>query len=204
MAASSSLSVAYRRLAGKVALITGGASGIGEASAKLFGNHGAKVVIADIQYNLGQTLSKSLGSSNSFYIHCDVANEDHIEGAVDKAVATYGKLDIMFNNTGTIHPVLGLTKNLAVELGKYGIRVNCVSPSGVVTPLSKRFFGDEGGDVLQNALNSSANLKGVIWEAEDVAQAALYLASDDAKCVSGHNLCVDGGYTIYNSALNIL
>nr|XP_027065976.1 secoisolariciresinol dehydrogenase-like [Coffea arabica] len=93
-----------RRLEGKVALITGGASGIGECTAKLFSQHGAKVAIADIKDELGHSLSDALGSSNSTYIHCDVTNEDHIKNAVDKTVATYGKLDIMFNNAGIADP----------------------------------------------------------------------------------------------------
>ncbi|XP_076932744.1 secoisolariciresinol dehydrogenase-like [Bidens hawaiensis] len=93
-----------RRLEGKVALITGGASGIGECTAKLFAEHGAKVVIADVQDQLGQTVCESIGSSNSIYVHCDVTNEDHVKNAVDIAVETYGKLDIMFCNAGIVDP----------------------------------------------------------------------------------------------------
>lgn len=87
------------RLEGKVALITGGASGIGECTARVFANQGAKVVIADIQDELGQSVSKSIGP-NSTYVHCDVTDESQVKAAVDKAAATYGKLDIMFNNAG--------------------------------------------------------------------------------------------------------
>ncbi|CAI9100034.1 OLC1v1036952C1 [Oldenlandia corymbosa var. corymbosa] len=94
---------ASEKLEGKVALITGAASGIGECTAKLFSNHGAKVVIADIQDNLGHSLSQTLGGeNNSTYVHCDVTNEDHVKNAVDKAIATYGKLDIMMNNAAFI------------------------------------------------------------------------------------------------------
>ena len=90
------------RLEGKVALITGGASGIGECTAKLFSKHGAKVVIADIQDNLGHSVSKSISdsSSSTLFIHCDVTKENDIKNAVDTAVSKYGKLDIMFNNAG--------------------------------------------------------------------------------------------------------
>ena len=83
-----------------MALITGGASGIGEFTAKVFVHHGAKVVIADIQDELGHSVIEALGSSNALYVHCDVTDEAQIKNAVDKAVATYGKLDIMFNNVG--------------------------------------------------------------------------------------------------------
>ena len=85
-----------------MALITGGASGIGEHTAKVFVHQGAKVVIADIQDELGHSVSEALGPSNSLYVHCDVTDEAQIKNAVDKAVATYGKLDIMFNNAGIV------------------------------------------------------------------------------------------------------
>ncbi|KAK8553998.1 hypothetical protein V6N13_072922 [Hibiscus sabdariffa] len=89
-------------LEGKVALITGGASGIGECTAKVFAHHGAKVVIADIQDDFGHSVCEDIGPSNCSYVHCNVTNEDHIKSAVDKAVATHGKLDIMFNNAGIV------------------------------------------------------------------------------------------------------
>ncbi|PSS15889.1 Secoisolariciresinol dehydrogenase [Actinidia chinensis var. chinensis] len=268
MAASSFLSAITRRLEGKVAVITGGASGIGGCTAKLFANHGAKVVIADVQDELGHSVREDIGQSNCTYVHCDVSNEDHIRNAVDKAVDVYGKLDIMFNNAGisgpqkprivdnekadfervlainvmgvflgmkhaarvmvpakrgTIistasigsviggatahayccskHAVLGLTRNLAVELGQFGIRVNCVSPYGVSTPMALEYVGNE--DQVEMVFNTAATLKGVTLKTEDLANAALFLASDDAKYISGHNLLVDGGFTINNAALNI-
>ncbi|KAA8518522.1 hypothetical protein F0562_015996 [Nyssa sinensis] len=269
MAATSFVSAVTRRLEGKVALITGGASGIGHCTAKVFTQHGAKVVIADIQDELGHAVCKTLGPSNCTFIHCDVTNEDHIKNAVDKTVGTHGKMDIMFNNAGITddnkariidnakadferilkvnitgvflgmkhaarvmvparsgciistasiaskiggaashayccskHAVLGLTKNVAVELGQFGIRVNCVSPYAVATPLSNKFVGLDGED-LEKAMGGIGNLKGVTLKAEDVANAALYLASDEAKYVSGHNLLIDGGYTILNSTFHM-
>ena len=85
---------------GKVALITGGASGIGEYTAKSFVKHGAKVMIADIQDELGQNVCNNIGQQSASYIHCDVTIESHLQNAVDSTVAKYGKLDIMLNNAG--------------------------------------------------------------------------------------------------------
>ncbi|CAN1306703.1 Short chain aldehyde dehydrogenase 1, partial [Linum perenne] len=269
-----------RRLQGKVALITGGASGIGESTAKLFAKHGAKVVIADVQDELGQTLAKTIQSSAS-YVHCNVTHEPDVQNAVDTAVSLHGKLDIMYNNAGitgsytpTIssltrqdydrvldinlygamlgakhaarvmtrqksggcilftasvasvsfgevpHPysasksaVVGLTKNLCVELGRYGIRVNAVSPGGIATPMAVSAFGGTaddtaeiqklfsekgptgmGEETFKEVMGKIANLKGASLEADDVAEAAVYLGSDEGKYVSGMNLVVDGGY----------
>ncbi|KMT01140.1 hypothetical protein BVRB_9g223920 [Beta vulgaris subsp. vulgaris] len=263
MASISAFTAAARRLEGKVALITGGASGIGACTAKLFTKHGAKVMIAEIQDDLGLSVCKSLDPSVASYIHCDVTNEDHVQNAVDSTVAKYKKLDIMFNNAGIAgshpkpnilditqsdfeetvktnligpflgtkhaarvmiparqgsiittasvcsiiggvaphaytsskHGVLGLTRSTTVEFGQYGIRVNCVSPHAVPTPLFNKFLqlDDEGISKIYS------NLKGTWCKVEDVANAALFLASDDSKYVSGHNLTVDGGFTIMNS-----
>ncbi|MBA0793426.1 hypothetical protein Gohar_017834, partial [Gossypium harknessii] len=89
-----------KRLDGKVALITGGASGLGECTAKLFVKNGAKVLIADIQDELGRSVCQELGTENISYVHCDVTCESDVENAVNLAVSKYGKLDIMFNNAG--------------------------------------------------------------------------------------------------------
>lgn len=88
-------------LLGKVAVITGGASGIGRASVEAFVAEGASVVIADIQDDTGQALAESLGDA-AIYVHTDVRDENQIAGAVEAAVAQFGRLDIMFNNAG--HP----------------------------------------------------------------------------------------------------
>ncbi len=92
------------RLAGKVAVITGGASGIGEATAKRFVAEGARVIVADIQAAAGQSVADSLGDSARF-ISCDVTDESQVAAAVDLAVSTWGRLDVMFNNAGIIGAV---------------------------------------------------------------------------------------------------
>jgi NAD(P)-dependent dehydrogenase (short-subunit alcohol dehydrogenase family) len=87
------------RLEGKVAVITGGASGIGEASVRLFCREGAKVVIADILKEQGQTLADELGDG-VYYRYANVFFEDDVKNAVAEAENRFGKLDIMFNNAG--------------------------------------------------------------------------------------------------------
>ncbi|XP_051150561.1 secoisolariciresinol dehydrogenase-like [Andrographis paniculata] len=269
MAASSLTRAIAERLEGKVALITGGASGIGECTAKLFANHGAKVAIADIQDERAHSVVDAIGQARSTFIHCDVTNEDHVRNAVDATVSKYNKLDIMFNNAGVcIVPtprivetkksdfervlnvnttgvflgmkhaarvmipartgaiissssmaaelagcgphaytcskcgVVGLTKNVAVELGQFGIRVNCISPYGAATPMATEFMG-VGAEEVEQFFYSKANLKGTVLKVDDIANAALFLASDDAKYVSGQNLVVDGGFSITNAAFQM-
>ncbi|TYH32206.1 hypothetical protein ES288_A01G233900v1 [Gossypium darwinii] len=240
MMSTTAESVVDKRLEEKVALITGGASGIGESTARLFLKHGAKVLIADVQDELGQSLCKELGTPDIVtYIHCDVTCETDVQNAVDLAVSRYAKLDIMFNNAaiasdgdsfkkvldvnvvggflgakhaarvmvpaqkGCIlftasHAIVGLAKSLSVELGGYGIRVNCISPHAVATPLLLNWFVTSDKRKVEEIILRNGVLKGTILEAEDIAQAALFLASDEAKYVSGINLPVDGAYTVNN------
>ncbi|KAJ4705337.1 secoisolariciresinol dehydrogenase-like [Melia azedarach] len=235
-------------------MITGGASGVGACTAKVFSQHGAKVVIADIQDELGHSVVEKLGTSNSSYVHCDVTNESHIRNAIDETVAKHGKLDIMFNNAGiigkdksqimdnemadfervlsvnvtgvflgikhaarvmvparsgsiistaSVSSVLGgLTRNAAVELGQLGIRVNCLSPYGIATPMISTYSGFTA-EQFENWMGSCGNLKGVTLKGEDITNAALYLASDGAKYVSGHNLFIDGGFTVVNPSFGM-
>ena len=252
-----------------MALITGGASGIGKCTAEAFIQHGAKVVIADIQDELGHSVTEDLGKTNASYVHCDVTDESQVKAAVDKTVTTHGKLDIMFNNAGIVdnykprimdnekadfervlsinvtgvflsmkhaarvmvpaksgsiistasvssvvgaaathayccskHAVSGLTRNAAIELGQFGIRVNCLSPYALATPLATNFL-NVNAEELETAMAATANLKGVTLKAEDVANAALYLASDESRYVSGHNLFIDGGFTAANPSFHM-
>ncbi|XXG73448.1 hypothetical protein AAC387_Pa07g2362 [Persea americana] len=98
------LSSIGKRLEGKVALITGGAKGIGEVTARVFHQHGAEVVIADIEDDLGHLVCKDIGKNAASYVHCDVSKEVDVKNAVDATVAKFGKLDIMFNNAGIVDP----------------------------------------------------------------------------------------------------
>ncbi|XP_065025819.1 momilactone A synthase-like [Musa acuminata AAA Group] len=256
-----------RRLEGKVAVITGGASGIGECTVKLFVRHGARVVVADIKDEKGRSLCAALGLDVASYVHCDVTSEADVKNAVDTAVSLHGKLDIMFNNAGVAlgrdhgflngehsaslfermmavnvlgvylgtkhaarvmaparsgcivttassvsalggmapafytcskYAVVGLMRSAAAELGKFGVRANCVSPHLLATPMTSAALGMTDEEV-ERLLDAGANLKGVTAKPEDIAEAVLYLASDESRYVSGHNLFVDGGFTVTKS-----
>lgn len=93
------------RLDGKVALITGGASGLGKATAQEFIRQGARVIIADINTQLGPEVTNILGPEAHF-VHCDVTIEAQIAEAVDAAIARHGKLDILYNNAGITGPAV--------------------------------------------------------------------------------------------------
>jgi len=101
------------RLEGKVALITGGASGLGEASVRLFVQEGARVVISDLQAERGEALASELGAS-TVYQRTDVTQESDVAAAVDLAVAKFGRLDCTFNNAGIIGAV-GPIEDIPVE-----------------------------------------------------------------------------------------
>ncbi|KAD5803261.1 hypothetical protein E3N88_14621 [Mikania micrantha] len=99
------------------------------------------------------------------------------------------------------HAVTGLTKNLAVELGQFSIRVNCLSPYAIATPMTTSILGvDE--ESIENKANLFANPKSITLKTDDVTKAALFLASDQAKYISGHNLFIDGGFSIVNPSFN--
>ncbi|PKI69233.1 hypothetical protein CRG98_010370 [Punica granatum] len=93
--------------------------------------------------------------------------------------------------------------NLGVELGQYGIRVNCISPFGVATPTVREGFGGVDVEKAEEIISAAANLKGTVLKAEDIAEVALYLASDEYKYVIGMNLAVDGDYNITNVSLEM-
>ncbi|KAG6583704.1 hypothetical protein SDJN03_19636, partial [Cucurbita argyrosperma subsp. sororia] len=101
-----------------------------------------------------------------------------------------------YGYTSSKHGVLGLMKNATVDLGRYGIRVNCVSPHVVPSDITRELFKIEDGNEFPNVYSHFKC--GDILRAEDIAETALYLASDASRFVSGHNLIVDGGFTAAN------
>lgn len=252
-----------QRLAGKVALITGGASGIGEATVRLFVAEGAAVVVADIQDGPGRALATDLGD-RGVYVHADVGREADVAAAVREAVARFGRLDCLFNNAGAAGvrggieevsadgfdqtialllrgvflgmkhaapimkrqgagsiistasvaglrtgfgphvysaakaAVIHLTRSVAMELGEHGVRVNCICPGAIATPI----FGKSFGLSAEQAEGTIPLMKGVLETIQpiprtglpdDIARAALWLASDESSFVNGDALVVDGG-----------
>ena len=250
------------RVDGQVVAITGGASGLGEATARLMVAEGARVVLGDIQDERGVALAAELGEV-ARYVHCDVTSEADVAGVVDDAVDSFGRLDCMFNNAGIIGAhggideipleeyeftmavllrsvflgmkhaarvmkpqrsglilstssvgglqgglgthvygaakgaVVALTRNVAAELGAWSIRVNAIAPGKILTPMNAAAIvgRPDAMDEAREAFQTRTPLRGRIGLPDDIAHAALWLASDDAGFVSGHTLVVDGGLT---------
>ncbi|KAM4078695.1 hypothetical protein ACJW30_09G059100 [Castanea mollissima] len=184
MSANSSAIPITNRLESKVVLITGGASGI------------------DVQDELGHSVCKDIGFESISYIHCDVTNEFDVEKAVDMAKSKYGKLDVMFNNAGISGNNESGILESENEIFKRVLGVNCVSPFATATPMLRKVMGMTEKKKVEDVVSLCVNLKGAVLELEDIAEAALYLGSDESKYVSGMNLVVDGGYSLTNPAFS--
>jgi NAD(P)-dependent dehydrogenase (short-subunit alcohol dehydrogenase family) len=251
------------RLQGKVAVITGGASGIGAASVSRFIEEGCRVVIGDIQRGPGEAFAASFGGAAAFAV-CDVTKEDQVAALVDLAVGHFGQLDIMFNNAGIVgavgpidttpgaewnltldillngvfygmkhaarvmkprgtgsiismastaglmgglgphayaaakHAVVGLTKNVGAELCRFGIRVNAIAAASMATPMVAAVLTGDPGNIeeAKRILAGVSPLRDRPGLAEDVANAALWLASDESGYTNGHTLTTDAGVTV--------
>ncbi len=262
-------------LSGKVAIVTGGASGIGRATAELFVEEGARVVIADIDVARGEGLASRLGAP-ALFKRTDVADAQEVHALVDLAVARFGALHVMFNNAGVsgalyqrflddelkdFQRVLGInlfgvmvgsqcaarhmarhgggsiinttsiagikagyavmtyraskaaviqfSKSLAIDLGEYAIRVNCIAPGHIPSEMSSYAEPGMSPEVAERVRKAVQPVRTAGQPLKrpgaprDVAQAALYLAGDRSAQVTGMVLPVDGG-TIAGDPVNHL
>ena len=249
------------RLANKVAVITGAGSGIGSASARVFAREGARVAVADMNDASGQGTVDAIRADGgeAVFIHTDVSKAAEVARLVDATTKRFGKIDIFFNNAGTVEglnlceameeaawdylyavdvksiffsvkyavpemrktgggviintasnsvnnptpgmtcyisskgAVIALTRVLAVELAPDNIRVNCVSPSLTDTAMVKYVKQDPAMAEWLKTMVSRIPLGKRLIKPEEIALAALYLASDESSMTSGINLIVDGG-----------
>ncbi len=252
-------------LEGKVAVITGGASGIGEAAVRRFLAAGAKVVLGDLDEERGRALAAELGPDVAFR-RTDVAEEADVAGLIGFALERFGRLDTLFNNAGLPGPsgpiaeidaegfdrayrvllkgpflgikhaapilakqrsgsiistasvaglqggfgphpysalkaaVIQLTRTTSLELAEKNVRVNCICPGGIATPIFGRAMGFGEAQVTQTVAVMKQALSamhpiGRSGMPEDIADTALWLASDASSFVTGQAIVVDGGLT---------
>lgn len=243
------------RMEGKIALISGGASGLGAAQATLFAREGAKVMIGDLQEDLGAQVVAAIkqDGGQAAYVRLDVTSASSWQAAVAAVVAEFGGLTTLVNNAGIFHPggveaeteegwskmiavnqtgvflgmkiaapellksgnasivnisslfgligspdaisyhaskaaVRVMSKGTALEFAKRGIRVNTIFPGQIMTPIL--------GDITpeQDAAIKAMIPMGYVGDPTDIANGSLYLASDEARYVSGAELWIDGGW----------
>ena len=248
------------RLEGKVALITGGTSGIGRATAVLFAREGARVALTGRDEVRGRVVLHEVRSAGGegIFIRSDVRLASDCRRAVDETIKTFKKIDLLFNNAGVFFPrtvpdcpeeewdqtvdvnlkgtflmskyalphmierragvivnnssgwglvggdaaaaycaskggVVLLTKAMAIDHGRHGIRVNCICPGDVETPMLPE-DAKQRGQTWEQYLQGAANRPlGRIGKPEEIARAVLFLATDDSSFMTGSALVVDGG-----------
>jgi NAD(P)-dependent dehydrogenase (short-subunit alcohol dehydrogenase family) len=253
------------RLQGKVTIITGGASGIGLATARLFLQEGAKVVLVARNEQRGREALRllSFAGERVVFFPCDVRRSTDCDRVVRKTVEIFGRLDILFNNAGVIYiehtvtntseemwdetmdvnlkgtflmsraaipemvksgggviinnasvfglvggmgaaaycaakgGVVLLTKAMALDHAAQNIRVNCVCPGSVDTPMLQAEMEDLGGADKMKQVFAARHPMNRIASPEEVAQVVLFLASDEASFVTGASIPVDGGRTAW-------
>lgn len=252
------------RLEGKTAIITGAGSGQGRASALLFAEQGANVVIAEWNEEAGKKVEKEIteAGNKAIFFKTDISSEENVQQLVSAVQDKYGSIDILFNNAGigfssrskytmasiletplddwnsilginlngtflmskyvipvmieqgkgsiinnsSLNGIIGvtgadaytaskggvvaLTRVMAADYGKHNIRVNCICPGAINTPMISEVL-----DVPEIAKNYETGPLGRVGEPEEIAGAALFLASDDASYVTGVVLPVDGGWS---------
>ena len=254
------------RLEGKVAVITGSTSGMGEDTARLFVREGARVVVTGRNEERGEAIAQSLGDGNAVFVRADVTSESDIIKLIETTVERYGKIDCLFNNAagptqevpitevdaerlpGDMMNVFGsvvlMTKHVvpvmkangggsiinngstaahransspavysglkagvchlsrcyAMELSEFAIRVNTISPGAIITPIFAKQLGvpadkvSQVTEILEKVMGNALPV-GRSGRGEDIAYAAVYLASDESAYVTAQDFVVDGGLT---------
>ncbi|MGO9404692.1 MAG: SDR family NAD(P)-dependent oxidoreductase [Terriglobales bacterium] len=250
------------KISGKVALITGGTSGIGEAVAELFAREGARVAITGRNEARGHAVTARIleAGGKAVFLRTDVRKAAECQRAVEETLRSFGRLDILFNNAGVFYPqtalecseeewdlqidinlkgtflmskfalapmiaqgggvminnssgwgVVGgdkavaycaskggmvlLTKAMAIDHGRQGIRVNCICPGDVDTPMLTEDARRRGLDWKTHLAGCERRPLGRIGTTDEIAKAVLFLASDDSSFMTGATLVVDGGGT---------
>lgn len=246
-------------LDGRIAIITGGASGIGAATVRLFVENGARVVVGDMQTNLGESIAREL-KPNVVFHRTDVTREDDVRAMVARAQSEFGRLDCIYNNAGfggalggisdtptedwdltfnvlvrgvflgmkhaaplirrqggsivstaSVAGIVGgysphayaaakaaviqLTKSVALELAETRVRVNCICPGFIATPLALNTVGKPDAEMeSRKSWMSKAQPIERPGEPRDIAEMALFLASDRSSFITGQAFVVDGGF----------
>jgi NAD(P)-dependent dehydrogenase (short-subunit alcohol dehydrogenase family) len=251
------------RLDGKVAVITGAASGIGRGTALCLAKEGAAVVVVDLNSQGGEQVVSEIAATGgrAVFQHTDVSSEPEIRSVVERAVKDYGRLDIMFNNAGLVGAVgpieavtaedwdrtiavllrsvflgikyavepmrkagggsiistssvasflpsaygaaysaakggvISLTRAAALQLGRDKIRVNCICPGAINTPIWGSLPALSDPAAVAQLLDHVQTIPRV-GRPEDIASMVLFLASDESEWVTGQAMIVDGGFTV--------
>ena len=250
------------RLQGKVGIVTGGSVGIGQATAEVFAEEGAKVVIANPSIPAGEETAARIRERGfeAIFVQTDISNEEHCRRVCDEAVRVFGRLDILVNNgavfilkgleatvadwqrmlsvnimgtalmskfasehmkqvgggaivnlgsissfvaqpsfitySSTKVAILQMTRNMAMDLAPFNIRVNCVCPGTILTRASEEHMARVGMTKEEFiAAEAPKHLLNRVGDPREVAWPILFLASDEASFITGTHLMVDGGYT---------
>ena len=250
-------------LTDKVAVVTGAASGIGEAIAHALAGAGASVFVTDVNRTLGEEVARAInaaGKGSAAFVEVDVADEGSTNRCAERVLAAHGRCDVVVNNAGIGHvgtvlttndedmdrlyrvnvkgvhhmskaflagmverkqgsvvnlasiggvvavrdryaycmtkfAVVGLTKSMALDLAEHKVRVNCICPGRVETPFVQARLKEYPDPKKAYEDMASTQLLKRMARPDEIAAAALYLASDEAAFITGSSLIIDGGWT---------